>query len=170
MDNILVQDICSYLVENIDRNVSLDELEEVFHYDKFYLSRRFKEYTGLTTVSFINECRIYNSIDPLIFTKETILSIALNNHFNGLEQYSNKFKNVIGTSPSNFRNLFTSLTSLACKTNDKEQLNLLKESLEQINEYKNYLMNINGDLTSPDIMPTEKPKVKKHEIINRKAA
>ena len=159
MDRLLMQEICMYLLDNIDRNVSSDELEEIFHYNKFYLIRQFKEYTGLTPVSFVNECRVYNSIDPLIFTKETILYIALNNHFNGLEQYSNKFKNVIGISPSKFRTLFSSLINLAEKTNDTQDLALLKDILVQINEYKEYLMNTNGDLTIPSAEPLERPKV-----------
>ncbi len=159
MDRLLIQDICMYLLDNIDRNVSSDELEQVFHYNKFYLIRQFKEYTGLTPVSFINECRVYNSIDPLIFTKETILYIALNNHFNGLEQYSNKFKNVMGVSPSKFRALFSSLIVLAEKTDDIKELDLLKDVLGQINEYKEYLMNTEGDLTILGAEPVEKPKV-----------
>ena len=102
---------------------------------------------------------MYNSIDPLIFTKESILYIALSNNFNGLEQYSNKFKNVIGISPSNFRPLFSSLYSLADNVKNVNELALLKETLQQTNEYKNFLMNISGDLTTAGIEPYEKPKV-----------
>ncbi len=121
MDFNIVREICNYLIANINDDISADDIATEFHYNKFYLMRKFKEHTGFTLNEFINECRIYNSTNPLIFTDDTILKIALNNGFNSLEYYSEKFKEVIGTSPLRFRKIYTGLLYIAETTKDPEE-------------------------------------------------
>ena len=163
-----IQAICEYLVRNINEEINIDQIANTFHYNKAYLMRKFKEHTGFTINEFINECRIYNSTDPLIFTDNTILKIALTNGFNSLEYYSEKFKDVIGTSPLKFRQLYTSLLSLAEKSNDADELNYIKTSLQELQDYQNYLTNI-GLITSEQRTNNivEKPKVKviQHQLL-----
>ena len=151
MNEDLIKEICSYLVNHINEDINIEDLETFFHYNKFYLIRNFKEYTGYTIIEFINNCRIYNSIDPLIYTDDTILKIALSNGFKSQEYYSEKFKDIIEISPLKFRQLFHKLNYLINKTNEKEELNLLKYQLNELNQYKekqNYLNNINHHIKS----------------------
>ena len=84
-------------------------IEEEFHYNRYYLVRLFKAYTGYTMVEFINTVKVLKTISPLLYTDDTILKIALTNGFNSQEYYSEKFQDIIGTSPLQFRKELTDL-------------------------------------------------------------
>ena len=77
-----LSEVCGYIIDNINEDLSPESLSMIFHYNKSYLMRKFKEFTGFTISEFINECRVYNSTDPLIYTDDSILKIALTNGFN----------------------------------------------------------------------------------------
>lgn len=147
-----IRDICEYIIDHISDNISANQIAEAFHYDKSYLMRKFKEYTGFTISEFINECRIYNSTNPLIYTDDSILKIALNNGFNSLEYYSEKFKDIIGSSPMRFRQVYSGLLEVAYNSSDVEELNYVKAALAELQDYQAYLYDIGSKC--------EKPKVK----------
>ena len=158
MNEDIIKSICTYLLDNINKSLTIDEIAFKFHYNKFYLIRKFKEYTGFTVGEFVNECRVFQSIDPLIFTSDTILKIALNHGFNSLEYYSEMFKNIIGVSPLNFRQMFSILSDKAENTKNIEELVLIRDEFEKIKDYQNYLDNFSADFIN-DGMKKEKPKV-----------
>lgn len=160
MDTNTVREICSYLCANINEEITIDGLASIFHYNKFYLIKKFKEYTGFTINEYINECRVYNSTNPLIYTDDTILKIALNNGFKSQEYYSEKFKDIIGASPLKFRNAFSKLIYLIENTDDIEELNYLKATLEELNGYQDYLNNLGSETTTKQ----DKPKIKVLEV------
>lgn len=160
MDFNIVSEICNYLVANITDDINIDDIAAKFHYNKFYLMRKFKEYTGFTINEFINECRIYNSTNPLIFTDDTILKIALNNGFNSLEYYSEKFKDVIGMSPLKFRKIYTGLLYIAETTKNPEELKEVKDNLEILEEYQAFLHNMGTPQYSEEGETVSRPKVK----------
>lgn len=150
-------EVCEYIIDNINDDISVERLSLIFHYNKSYLMRKFKEVTGFTIGEFINECRVYNSTNPLIYTDDSILKIALTNGFNSLEYYSEKFKDIIGTSPLRFRQVYSRLLDLAKNSNNPEELRTIKDALSELQEYQLYLSSIgskeNGQVVS-------KPKVK----------
>ena len=44
----IICDICKYLLDNISEEISIDDIEKEFHYNRYYLIRAFKIYTGFT--------------------------------------------------------------------------------------------------------------------------
>ena len=103
--------------------------------------RIFKNYTGYTIKEFINNVKILKTIDPLVFTDDTILKIALNNGFNSQEYYSEKFKDIIGVSPLKFRKEFNNI-------NEIKDINELKEKrdyLLYLKQYEQQLLAIDDD-------------------------
>ena len=132
----IIRDICRYIIENINEEIAIEQLEENFYYNRFYIIRAFKKTTGYTIKEFTNKVKVLKTVDPLLFTDDTILKIALNNGFNSQEYYSETFKNVIGISPINFRKEYTNIDKI-------EDINELKEKrkyLEEVREYKQYLL------------------------------
>lgn len=105
----LIKEICKYILEHLYDGITLEMLEQEFHYNRYYIMRLFKAYTGYTIIEFINTVKVLKTIDPLLLTDDTILKIALTNGFNSQEYYSEKFQNVIGTSPLRFRKEFGDL-------------------------------------------------------------
>lgn len=154
MDESIIKDICTYLIQNINESLSISDIADIFHYNKYYLIRKFKEVTGFTINEFINDCRVYNSIDSLVFTNDTILKIALTNGFNSLEYYSKRFKDTIGISPINFRNYFKTLATLSESTTDLDVLEYVSDSFNKLKEYQSYLNN-----RGENISGYERPKV-----------
>ncbi len=138
----LMKELCQYIVENINEEMTLDSIAAAFNYDKSYLLRQFKKTTGYTITQFINELRVYNSTDPLILTDDTILKIALSNGFNSQEYYTEKFTGIIGSSPLQFRKTFKRCLSYVENTNSIENLEELKETLSEIKSHQEYLNNI----------------------------
>ena len=154
-----LSEVCRYIIDNINEDLSPESLSMIFHYNKSYLMRKFKEFTGFTISEFINECRVYNSTDPLIYTDDSILKIALTNGFNSLEYYSERFKSIIGSSPLKFRQVYSALLDLVKKSNDPEELKFIKGVLSELQEYKLYLQNI-GDIVYSKEKVGSKHKVK----------
>lgn len=146
----VIKAICVYILDNINDDIIITKLEKVFCYNKYYIIRVFKAYTGLTIKEFVNNVKVLKTVDPLIFTNDTILKIALNNGFNSQEYYSEKFKEVIGISPLKFRKEFNNID----KIKDIDKLKNKREYLMDIKQYQQYLLSFSNDLC-------EKEEVKK---------
>lgn len=156
-----IQEICEYILKNINENISPEQIAELFHYNKSYMMRKFKEYTGFTINEFINECRVYNSTKPLIYTDYSILKIAITNGFNSLEYYSEKFKDIIGTSPLKFRQIYSYLLEVANNSKNPDELRYIKETITQLQDYQEYLYSIGNTTSNEKNKNISKPKVKK---------
>ena len=132
----VIERLCKYLIISSKKEINITEIEELFHYNRAYLMRAFKEYTGYTIIEYVNMVRVYKTIDPLVYTDDTILKISLNNGFNSQEYYSEKFKDVIGISPLSFRKEYSLI-------NKKRLLKAVFLSLlfkkKEINSLKYYL-------------------------------
>ena len=148
MDSV-IKELCQYILDNINNEITLEKLEKEFYYSKYYIIRVFKSYTGYTIKEFINTIKVLKTINPLIFTDDTILKIALNGGFNSQEYYSEIFQSTIGTSPLKFRKEFSNIDT--AKITELEQK---KQYLLYLQQYYNQLL----DLTN---------KTEKNEKIKR---
>lgn len=142
----IIKDICIYILNNINNEITINELEKTFCYNKFYIIRIFKEYTGFTIKEFVNNVKVLKTVDPLIFTDDTILKIALSNGFNSQEYYSEKFKELIGISPLKFRKEFNCLE----KIENIDELKIKKNYLIYLKQYEQQLLNFSNTLNSSE--------------------
>ena len=140
--NNITNDLCSYLNSNIYNEITMDELEKEFFYNKYYLIRSFKSNTGYTIKEYINTIKVLGTINPLILTNDSILKIALTNGFNSQEYYSEKFQDVIGKSPMKFRKDYRDIDEI----DDIEELKRRKEYLIYLNDYKKQMLNITSQI------------------------
>lgn len=131
----VIERLCKYLIMSSKKEINITEIEELFHYNRAYLMRSFKEYTGYTIIEYVNMVRVYKTIDPLVYTDDTILKISLNNGFNSQEYYSEKFKDVIGISPLSFRKEYSLINKSINELKEKREslLNLKNKEKELIN-------------------------------------
>ena len=96
--NDLVCNIIEYLNNNINKEITIDELSVLFYFNKTYIMKRFKKELNISIHEYINTIRIYNSL-PYFKEDNYILSIAFKNGFNSLEYFSEIFKKNMGVSP-----------------------------------------------------------------------
>ena len=110
--------IRSYILENFDKPLNLDELSALAYVSKVQLINKFKKAYGVTPIQFLNNERITQAKKLLKNTNLSITQIAINVGFNDSIYFSNVFKKSMGVTPTHYRNLKNSLSTL--KTiNDK---------------------------------------------------
>jgi AraC family transcriptional regulator of adaptative response / methylphosphotriester-DNA alkyltransferase methyltransferase len=98
-----VTEILKYIEDNLNNSIRIDDLSDVFHYDRSYLSRSFKKLTDISLIDYINERKIIKSIYYVVNTDDKMLKIALNSGFNSLEYFSETFYRVTNFSPTSLR-------------------------------------------------------------------
>ncbi len=133
--NLLIINILKYLNANIYNKIELDNLEDLFNYNKFYLIRLFKREIGLTIKDYLNKMRIYNSLDLIINPNNSCLKVALESGFTSLEYYSEVFTKIIGISPLKYRQFYLKNANLSDNIkniviNNVISLSDLKEKIE----------------------------------------
>lgn len=135
--NKLICNILNYLDQNINRNVSIDELYKTFHYNKTYIMKLFKIEIGIPIKLYMNKVRVYNSLKH--YSRDShILRIAIKNGFNSLEYYPEVFKSVVGVSPIIYKNFQLSRLYVDENAINTISLNIseLKIFIENIEKYK----------------------------------
>ncbi len=100
--NNLVCDIIEYINNNINKDITIDELANRFYFNKTYIMKRFKKEIGVKIHDYINISRILNSLGYYQYDNY-ILSIALKNGFTSIEYYSEIFKKVLGVNPQKYK-------------------------------------------------------------------
>jgi len=99
-----VQRIVSYLEQNYAEDLHMDKLQADLHISKYYMSRLFKEVTGVTIFDFvyrrrINEAKILFLLNPDL----TVTEVSLQTGFHHLAHFSRVFKAQVGMTPEKYR-------------------------------------------------------------------
>jgi len=93
-----------YINENFTQELPLDKLAEVSGYSKSYLCQIFREDTGMTINSYINDVRISYAVKLLADTELSVAEVGERCGYNSVFYFIKVFKKVIGIPPGNFRN------------------------------------------------------------------
>ncbi|WP_238884156.1 AraC family transcriptional regulator [Clostridium sp. YIM B02551] len=97
-----VNNIISYLNENIKRKITLNELSELVKLSPTYLSRSFKEITGYSIIEFFNKMKIDKAKELIIDGDKKVKEVAEILGFKDEFYFSRIFKRIEGISPSEF--------------------------------------------------------------------
>lgn len=98
-----IYEIIKYIDLNYSENITLDDLAEISHLNKYYLSHTFKDETGLSPIDYLNQTRIKNAKILLESTNYSISDIAEFTGFSSQSFFSQRFKKLTSTSPSKYR-------------------------------------------------------------------
>ena len=96
-----------YIENNLDREITLDELAKTVHFNKSYLIVRFKETWGISPMKYVNYVRIERARELLATTEKSITDIALEVGFSGIHYFSRYFKARVGITPQEYRTSYT---------------------------------------------------------------
>lgn len=111
-------DLC--IKKNHDDNLSLSYLSGRLGYSGFYISRKFREISGMQFRDYLRYRRLAFALKDLRDTESKILDIALKYGFSSHEAFTRAFKEAYGILPSEYRLspgpvvLRTILTPFAC--------------------------------------------------------
>ena len=101
-----IEEILKYINDNIDKDLSIDNISSKFFISKYYLMRKFKSQTGSSIHSYIIKKRLILS-KHLIHEGYPMSEVSIKCGFNDYSSFVRAFKKVYGVSPKNYLNSTT---------------------------------------------------------------
>lgn len=103
LKSLVLLDIKKYLEEHFREKITLEDLSKRFFIDKYYLTRRFKQYYGITVNTYLQQLKITHAKHLLRFSEHSIEEIAVECGIDDPNYFARLFKKVEGLSPGEFR-------------------------------------------------------------------
>lgn len=97
--------IRDYTIKHCTENITLDEIAERSGFSKYYFSRAFKDYSGISYYKYLTVCRINHSTELLMDPNANITEIAISSGFNSISSFIRMFKQVKGCTPTDYRKM-----------------------------------------------------------------
>lgn len=91
-----------FMLSNLQRKLSLDEIAHEAGMSKYHFSREFKNAVGITPITFINKTRCENAQHLLMTGTYTLKEIAEASGFENVTYFTRNFKRYIGCTPTDF--------------------------------------------------------------------
>ncbi len=101
--SLVLLDIKQYLDEHFREKITLEELSKLFFIDKYYLTRRFKQYYGTTVNAYLQQLKITHAKHLLRFSEHSIEEIAVECGIDDPNYFARLFKKIEGLAPGEFR-------------------------------------------------------------------
>ncbi|WP_171645246.1 GH39 family glycosyl hydrolase [Paenibacillus phytorum] len=95
--------ITSYVKENYNRNINIQQLAQQEYLTVPYLSRFFKEYMGTSFTKYVNAVRLDRAVKDLTLTNLSITQIAHDHGFPNLKSFNAVFKEFYRQTPGEYR-------------------------------------------------------------------
>lgn len=99
----LLHRIFTFVEDNYNQNCSLTNLADATTYHPVYLSRYFKQCTGLSFTDHVNRYRVSEASYLLKNNSKKMIDIAFSCGFNSLRSFNRSFKAVTGLTPSEYK-------------------------------------------------------------------
>ena len=101
-DKNLYQSLAEYIEKNLEGNLSLEHLAEVFYVSKYHIAHTFKDHTGLSIHQYITKKRLTACREAILGGSE-ITQAYLMFGFGDYSSFYRAFKKEYGISPREFR-------------------------------------------------------------------
>ena len=98
-----VEQVKTYIRDNLDREMSRNEIAEKVYLNPEYLSRMFRKHTGVTLSDFITNERVRTAKEYLANTKMPVSIIASKTGYSNFSHFSKIFKKLTGLTPNEYR-------------------------------------------------------------------
>lgn len=100
---VRIQAIKKYISENYSKNITLTDVGEVLYSSPYYISRIFKQETGMNLIDYINEVRITQAKELLKDPHYKVYEVAEMVGVPDSHYFSRLFKKMTGLSPKEYR-------------------------------------------------------------------
>jgi AraC-like DNA-binding protein/mannose-6-phosphate isomerase-like protein (cupin superfamily) len=109
-DQILINTIFEYSMDNFKRKITLGEVAGITNKSVSAFSHYFKKVTKMSYIHFLNQIRISHACELLKTSNLSITEICYKSGFNNWANFSNHFHEYCKTSPSKYRASFNQKT------------------------------------------------------------
>ncbi len=99
----LISDVVIYINSYYNSKITLEKTAKMFFTNASYLSRTFKESTGISFSDYLVNFRIKKSLEMMEETDKNITQIAYDAGFGSTNHFCKAFKSVMGESPLQYR-------------------------------------------------------------------
>lgn len=103
--NRLVKNAIDYIDTHIEKKLSLSDVAKVLNLNPAYMSRLFKEHTGICITDYIKTQKLGKSKKLLKSGGYTVTEISEMFSFSSIHYFSNCFKKEFGVSPGDYANM-----------------------------------------------------------------
>ena len=100
-DNVLQS--ARYIDAHYMEHLTLDALAQSAYLSKFYYSRAFKHYVGMTPMEYLNTVRVSHAKSLLITTELPVEDVGWRTDFGGSKNLIRQFKLATGMTPGEYR-------------------------------------------------------------------
>ena len=101
--NSLIDNVKSYIRESTEFDLGTAHIATVFHYNKSYLGRLFKQETGMSIASYLHSVRLERAKELLLQSRLPIIEIAARCGFSDVTYFNRVFKAVEKITPTEYR-------------------------------------------------------------------
>ena len=91
--------------ENLYSKITPEEIANTLNMSYSWFRKTFKEFTGLSPASYMQNLKLKAAKDTLISTNQSVKEIAYNLQYDNSEHFSTQFKKHVGLSPKDYRML-----------------------------------------------------------------
>ncbi len=98
-----VRDIITYINMSYNTDITLTKTANHFFLQSTYLSRLFKENTGLSFSDYLRKYRVKKAIECMADSQKNITEIAFSVGFNSTNHFCKTFKAIMGVSPLQYK-------------------------------------------------------------------
>ena len=103
----IIPSVLTYINTHLNENLSLEQLSERFHFNKFYFAHKFKKYTQLSVHQYVLTKRMLHA-QSLLRTGASPLSVAAACGYHEYSSFYKAFLRATGMSPKSFIKKFAS--------------------------------------------------------------
>lgn len=97
------KNLIDFMHENHARQITLEEMAELMHFEKNYFIKSFKSKFNCTPLQFLNIVRANYAMNLLEYTDTSIEEVARSTGFSGTASFTNFFKSNFYTTPTEYR-------------------------------------------------------------------
>ena len=109
----MISDLIRYLHKNGNERAVLTHYCQTHHYSLSYVSRRFRQETGMTALQYLHKIRIDQSCALLVGNRLSIAEIAQAVGYEDAKYFSEIFKRMLGMTPGAYRRMATKQLTFA---------------------------------------------------------
>ena len=106
--NKRMTDVYSFIRENFNRPISLEEISNIANMSPFAFSRFFKKNCGAGFVEYVNQVRTNKACYLLRETDYQVHDIAIECGFVSISNFNKQFRKSVGISPTDYRTQYNS--------------------------------------------------------------
>ena len=99
----IIDDVVNYMRSHPERNFTLEELATLANMSSFYFSHQFKEFMGISPITYMANLKINLSKTLLLYTTNQISQIGELLGYSSSSSFINAFKARVGISPAAYR-------------------------------------------------------------------